>query len=174
MSRRRFDRADLAVIAAGGLAGATVRWLVTRTGEPAADWFEYAPTTSVGAVRLDVGALIPERTLVVNIVGCLLLGVLTVLLTKPSPVPRRALVGAATGFCGSLTTFSGLAVEVALLLRNRALSAPALAPGTQVEPTWGTALLYLALTLIGGFSAFAAGRIATQSITSASPTSTTG
>ncbi len=58
-------------------------------------------------VRFLVGRLLPgpRSTLLVNVVGSALLG----LLVHPSP-STYALVG--TGFCGALTTFSTFAVEV--------------------------------------------------------------
>ena len=48
----------------------------------------------------------PGRTLVVNLVGCLLLGVLAV------TVPPRVRLLLGTGFCGALTTFGSVVVRV--------------------------------------------------------------
>ena len=62
---------------------------------------------AVGAsLRYVVAQRLPNRvaTLLVNVVGCALLGALL----RPSP-STAALVG--TGFCGALTTFSSFAVE---------------------------------------------------------------
>lgn len=71
----------LLLVGVGGAAGAVVRWLVSRA--------------------------LPGRraTLLVNLAGSLLLGLLAA--TAPAPY---ALLG--VGFCGALTTFSTFAVEV--------------------------------------------------------------
>jgi fluoride exporter len=81
--------AALALVAAGGVAGATVRWGV----------FEVSGTDGS----------FPWWTLLVNVAGCLLIGLL---LGVPEPVR----LGLATGFCGGLTTFSTFAVDTAALL----------------------------------------------------------
>lgn len=74
------------LVAVGGAAGAAVRALVARTvvGRGGASW---------------------HATLLVNLAGSLLLG----LLAAAAPAPY-ALLG--VGFCGALTTFSTYAVEV--------------------------------------------------------------
>lgn len=147
-------------IAIGGVLGATVRWLVTRQDDMGGGWFAYEPNTSIVSQRV-LGMDLGLGTLVVNVFGCLLLGGLTVLLARSTAISRRALLAASTGFCGSLTTFSGFAVEVAALLRGQ----PVLPRGVVFvsfggRSTWHSALLYLGLSLLGGAIAFALGRAA--------------
>lgn len=168
MIRSRLSFADHMAIAAGGVVGATTRWALGRRFETASDesgWFQYAPnTTVVPGVDND---LIAGRwgTVIANIVGCLLLGVVTTLLARTArpntarPSKRRWLLALGTGFCGALTTFAAFAVESTQLLR--------LASATKREiwirgpdPSWGVALTYLTVSLVGGGLAFATGRSA--------------
>jgi len=77
-------------------------------------------------------------TLVVNVVGSGLLGVVLGL----SAVPGWAVTLVGTGFCGTLTTFSTLGADVVRLVEERAL---------------GRAVAYLAATLVLGLGTAAAG-----------------
>ena len=66
-------------------------------------------------------AAFPYATLVVNVVGCFLIGVFTTLFGSGvlSPTTRALLV---TGFCGGLTTFSTFMNENLLLARGGQLA----------------------------------------------------
>lgn len=91
------SRARAATIAAGGIAGAALRWAVV---------------TTVAAGRF------PWPVLAVNVGGSFLLGVL---LAEEWDHPKARLLlhdAGAIGFCGGLTTFSTFAVEVADLMRD--------------------------------------------------------
>jgi fluoride exporter len=77
-------------------------------------------------------------TLLVNVVGGAVLGVVLGLADVPAPV--LALVG--TGFCGTLTTFSTFGADVVRLFEQRTLV---------------RALAYVAATLLLGLAAAAAG-----------------
>src|SRR5512141_2437962 len=59
----------------------------------------------------------PFGTLVVNLVGCFLIGVLAqhYMNTQANPVIRAAMI---TGFCGGFTTFSAFSLETVGLLRG--------------------------------------------------------
>ena len=69
-------------------------------------------------------AAFPYATLVVNVVGCFLIGVFTTLFGSGSlsPAARALLV---TGFCGGLTTFSTFMNENVLMARDGSLLAAA-------------------------------------------------
>jgi len=63
--------------------------------------------------------LIPYNTLLINIVGCLLIGLTIGLAQKNTLVTKNTLLIIATGFCGGFTTFSAFAHENYLLLKNQ-------------------------------------------------------
>jgi CrcB protein len=97
------------------------------------------------ALRLVVDALIPHAddafplsTLLINLLGSLVLGVLVARLWPTAPEWMRA--GLGTGLLGSFTTFSAVVASLFTLTRAGA---------------GGLALLYLAISLAGGV-AFAA------------------
>ena len=88
--RLRFERKALALVACGAVPGALVRWqLVERLGP------------QIGGPS---GA-----NLLVNLVGCLVLG----FLSGPLPYRTPLMLALGIGFCGSLTTFSGWIFDVA-------------------------------------------------------------
>lgn len=94
--------AVLAVLVVGGVAGCLARYWVSQT------W-----PTPVGGW--------PLGTFMINLSGCLGLGFLLEHLTRQGPdVGARRLVrlGVGTGFLGTYTTYSTLAVEVDLLTRG--------------------------------------------------------
>jgi CrcB protein len=74
-------------------------------------------------VRSRTGGRYPLGILLVNVVGCAVLGIVAALVTQgDAPHWVQALVG--TGFCGGLTTFSTFSVEaVELAQQNRSAAA---------------------------------------------------
>lgn len=94
----------------------------------------------------------PWATFVVNGLGCLLIGVLMVLITELWPAHRLARPFLGVGVLGGFTTFSTYAVDIRILLQ----------PGTV-----GTAFAYLAGTLIAALLAVIAGVWATRAVTGA-------
>jgi CrcB protein len=91
------DRRELAAIFAGGVAGAVAR----------AELAEALPP--------DAGRW-PWATFLVNVLGAFLLGYFTTRLQERLPLSayRRPLLG--TGFCGALTTFATMQVELLVML----------------------------------------------------------
>lgn len=157
MSRIGFGGRDLVAIAIGGLLGAAVRWLITDAGGDAVagGWFAYDPSSVV-----TVGpAGFPWRTLVANGLGCLVLGAALAVGAAGRGRPRL-LRGVGTGFCGSLTTFSTLAVELAGYLRSPTLTRGG--PPVEVATSPVRAVLYLGASVLVGAMAFVAGRAATN------------
>lgn len=128
MSHTRFDRLDLVALAVGGALGAGLRWAIDELGPNDAGF--------------------PIGTLTANVLGCAVLGAI-VAQRRQRPERRRLWLGAGTGFCGSLTTFSTFAVELATFLG---------APGAVDGSTPVRALVYLTASIAAGAAAFTATR----------------
>jgi CrcB protein len=87
----------------------------------------------------------PEGTLMVNLAGAFILGVLLEALVRSGEDVgwrRRARLLGGTGFCGGFTTYSTLAVETLQLARHG---------------VWSTAVLYVVVSVLGGLLAAVAG-----------------
>ncbi|MGY1832830.1 fluoride efflux transporter FluC [Geodermatophilus sp. SYSU D01180] len=121
----RSPTAACALAAVGGALGALARWGVAEA-LPSPGW--------------------PWATLLVNLTGCLLMGVLLGLLTTgPEPAWVRPFL--AVGVLGGYTTYSAFAVEVVLLTdAGRVLLAAA----------------YVLASVLGGVLATAAGLLAVR------------
>lgn len=112
----------LAVVAAGGVLGALARWAVALA------W-----PTPLGHV--------PWATLTINVVGCLLIGLLIAAVARQPRHPLlRPFLG--TGVLGGFTTFSGYAVDAVRLVQHGSAIPVAVYVG-------GTLLGALAATWIG-------------------------
>ena len=115
----RIDRQELAAIFAGGFVGAIARALL-------ADALAHDPSQW------------PWATFIVNVAGAFLLGYFTTRLQERLPLSsyRRPLLG--TGFCGALTTFSAMQLELLRML-----------DGDHV----GLAIAYASVSVAAGFLA---------------------
>ncbi len=81
---------------------------------------------AVGAlVRAGLGGAVPHDawpidTLIANLAGTVILAIVAALLAWSPAAPRWLHPLVAVGFCGSLTTFSGMQVEALVLMRDAA------------------------------------------------------
>lgn len=114
------------IAGAGGFVGTCARFLVGKLG-----------------ASLYVGSF-PLGTFLVNVVGCLIIGVLYGLLEKTHVLTPATNVMLITGFCGGFTTFSTFAND-AWVLGNRG--------------DWSTLVFYLASSVIIGVALVWVGRI---------------
>jgi CrcB protein len=79
----------------------------------------------------------PAGTFVVNILGCLVIGVLAGVIEKRHIFPREIQLLLITGFLGGFTTFSAFGLETIALLRQGAVA---------------IATAYVAMSVIGGLA----------------------
>ena len=118
------DATVLAAIAAGGAAGASVRYLIGQT------W-----PTPAGAF--------PISTLAINVIGCGLIGVLMVLITDVWSRQRLLRPFLGTGVLGGFTTFSTYTVDIQRLVTGAqagtALLYLTLTPIGALLAVWATA-----------------------------------
>lgn len=124
-SRHHRDPRLLLLVAAGGAVGTGLRYALSSTLGPSGAW--------------------PTATLVENVVGAFVLGLLleTLLCRGPETARGRAVrLGVGTGVLGGFTTFSSLAIELERLLAAGAV---------------GTAAAYAAASVVLGLAACFAG-----------------
>ena len=111
------------LIALGGAVGSVARYLMGRAVQ--------------GALHLDF----PTGTFAVNVVGCLIIGVLAkFFLHSQTELPLRATL--MIGFCGGFTTFSTFSLETLALIQGG---------------EWGKASAYVVLSALVCVGATAAG-----------------
>ncbi|MEC9486992.1 MAG: fluoride efflux transporter CrcB [Prosthecochloris sp.] len=91
--------AEVLLVGVGGFAGAAARYLVAVALSAAVSGFPFA-------------------TLLVNLLGCFLIGAISQLSFTTSLVAPEIRLLLATGFCGGFTTFSSFANETAIMLRS--------------------------------------------------------
>lgn len=111
---------NILVIAIGAALGANLRYAMTL-------W----------AAR-QFGTTFPYGTLLVNLLGCLLIGALLQLAATRLPLSEQARLLLVTGLLGGFTTFSSFGHE---------------AYGLIVAGSWGAAALYVAASVILGLAA---------------------
>jgi fluoride exporter len=124
---------DLVVIAVSGAVGAVARYLSYVAGRT------LSPSTHF-----------PVVTLLINVTGCLLIGLIMVFVERAVPFHRHLLLVGVIGFLGSFTTFSTFGFETLELVRMGHI---------------GWAVTNAATQVVGGVGAVWLGRIIAHSLT---------
>ena len=123
----RFDRLEIAAVFAGGFAGAVAR-------------------AALGEVLASGGPGWPWATFAVNVAGAFALGYFVTRLQERLPLSayRRPLLG--TGFCGALTTFSTMQLELLRMLDAHRYGLAAAYAATSIA--LGYACVHIATALV--------------------------
>ncbi|MGK7879476.1 MAG: fluoride efflux transporter CrcB [Crocosphaera sp.] len=99
-------------------------------------------------INEQIETIFPWGTLTVNLIGCLIIGIIIGLIEK-LPIHPYWLLFLVTGFCGGFTTFSSFSLENNLLLKNQEYTL--LLVYTMISFLWGFAATFLGLILIKRF-----------------------
>lgn len=113
---KQVDMLNCLVVALGGGIGACLRYLI-------------------GLVPLKEPFIFPVKTLVINLLGCFVIGLVASLAVKNSSLSPKLVLFVKTGLCGGFTTFSTFALETETLIKT----------GQS-----GLAVLYVALSVVAG------------------------
>jgi CrcB protein len=97
------------------------------------------------AVQARTGTLFPSGTFAVNLIGCVIFGVVVGLATRPSVIGDDARVFLLAGICGGFTTFSSFGFDTVELIRA---GQPALAAANvALQVVLGAGGLWAGMTL---------------------------
>lgn len=117
----------LVLVFLGGGTGSLLRYMISK----------WVPTIQTG---------FPYATLMVNILGSLLIGILLGWFSKNQSISQNTLLLVGTGFCGGFTTFSAFAFENQLFLKNGDITTFALY--TIASITLGILVVFLGVWLV--------------------------
>ena len=115
---------SLCLVGLGSFVGGALRYLIST-------WMKNACSQSF-----------PWGTLMVNLVGCFLIGVIFALFSRFSSTSHTWCLLLTTGLCGGFTTFSTFANESLQMLQNS---------------QWGGFITYVSISVIAGISLTALG-----------------
>lgn len=88
-----------------------------------------------GLVQYRVGSSFPAGTLVVNLLGCFLMGGISEFALQHLSIPPDWRIGITVGFIGAFTTFSTFSLESARMLQ---------------DGDWRKAMVYIGVSVVGG------------------------
>ena len=113
------------VVALGGGIGACLRYLI-------------------GLIPLKEPFAFPVKTLMINLLGCFVIGLIAALAVKNSTLSPKTVLFIKTGLCGGFTTFSTFALETETLIKTGHI---------------GLAVIYVALSVLVGVGLAFAGQV---------------
>lgn len=116
---------NILCVALGGAFGSVLRYLISMIPVSNANGF-------------------PLTTLLINILGSFLIGLIAALSGRHAGIPPETLLLLKTGICGGFTTFSTFALESSALIQNGKIS---------------SALIYIAASIIFSLSAVFAAQL---------------
>ena len=90
---------DILAVGAGGFLGAVCRYLISL-------------------IPLDKSFVFPIKTLLINIAGCMIIGIITIAASKNAEINPYLLLFLKVGVCGGFTTFSTFALETSELMKD--------------------------------------------------------
>ena len=90
---------NILAVGAGGFIGAVLRYLI-------------------GKIPVSENAVFPIKTFAINVIGCLAIGLITVLAAKNTNIDQRWILFLKVGLCGGFTTFSTFALETSDLIKG--------------------------------------------------------
>ena len=98
----------------------------------------------IGLIPLKESFTFPVKTLVINLLGCFVIGLIAALAVKNSSLSPRTVLFIKTGLCGGFTTFSTFALETETLIKTGHI---------------GLAIAYVALSVVVGVGLAFAGQV---------------
>lgn len=90
---------NIITVGLGGFLGATLRYLI-------------------GLIPVNEATTFPIKTFVINIIGCIAIGIITIAASKNHTLNPHLILFLKVGVCGGFTTFSTFALETATLIKN--------------------------------------------------------
>jgi CrcB protein len=109
---------DIFAVGAGGFVGAVLRYLI-------------------GLMPVSETLVFPIKTFAINVIGCLVIGMITAALVRNANLNPQMLLFLKVGLCGGFTTFSTFALETTDLIKAGHM---------------GIALTYVVLSVLVGIS----------------------
>ncbi len=89
---------NVIVVGLGGFVGAICRYLI-------------------GLIQVNEVTTFPIKTFLINVIGCIVIGIITVAATKNSSINPQLVLFLKVGVCGGFTTFSTFALETADMIK---------------------------------------------------------
>lgn len=90
---------NIIAVGLGGFVGAVCRYLI-------------------GLISVSEKTIFPVKTFAINIVGCIAIGIITIMASKSNTLNPNLVLFLKVGVCGGFTTFSTFALESADLIKN--------------------------------------------------------